>query len=191
MIDNISEIDLEKEQKKDHEADLVVAAKADISAFGEIYDLYVQRLFRYLYSRLGNREEAEDLTAQTFLAALEALPRYRHKGYFSAWLYSIARRKTIDHFRKKRKLTGLDRAEHLSVDSDLLMHAIKTERVAALRTCIQALPEKERELLRLRYVAELSFAEMAVLLKRNHEAVKKSLYRLLARLQSQLEEKND
>lgn len=191
MIDNISEIDLEKEQKTDIEADLVAAAKVDISAFGQLYDLYVQQLFRYLYSRLGNREEAEDLTAQTFLAALEAFPKYRHKGYFSAWLYSIARRKIVDYFRRQRKITGLDQAEHLSVDPDLLKHAIKTERVAALRFCIGELSEKERELLRLRYVADLSFAEMAVLLKRNHEAVKKSLYRLLARLQSQLEEKND
>ncbi len=191
MVENITKIDLESKKKKDIETELIAAAKADSSAFGQLYDLYVQRLFRYLYSRLGNREEAEDLTAQTFLSAIEAFPRYRHKGYFSAWLFSIARRKMADHFRRKPKLANIELAEGLSLESGLLQQAIQSERLGALKVRIEALSENERELIRLRYVAGLSFAEMAILLKRNHEAVKKSLYRLLARLQSQMEEKND
>ena len=71
---------------------------------------------------------------------------------------------------------------------DLLQAVIRSERVLELKGLIHALTEEEQELLRLRFVAGLGFAEMASLLGRNEDAIKKTLYRLLARLQSQLEE---
>ena len=77
------------------------------------------------------------------------------------------------------------------VETDLLQKVIQTERFAALARQIATLSEAERELIRLRYVAELSFCEIAKLDGRNQEAVKKSLYRLLARLQRKLEESHD
>ncbi len=127
------------------------------------------------------------MTSQTFLAAFEAFPRYQHQGYFSAWLFSIARSKYIDHLRKTRTQPDpLDEGVKADLE-DPLGQVIETERAGELKKCIQALPEHEQELLRLRYVAGLSFAEIAVLSKKKEDAVKKSVYRLLARLQSQLE----
>ncbi len=166
---------------------LVAAARQDPQAFGELYLLYAQPVFRYLYSRMGSFPEAEDVTAQTFLAALERFPNYHHDGYFASWLFSIARNKAVDYFRQQRKQTSLDEAELTPSEANLLQQAIKTERVAALSKLISALPEDERELIRLRYVAELSFAEIGHLLRKKEDTVKKSLYRLLARLKSQLE----
>ena len=173
--------------KQDAEAAQIRAARADPKAFGLLYDRYASSIYRYLLSRLGNVAEAQDVTSQTFLTAFEAFPRYQHLGYFSAWLFSIARSKYIDHLRKARSLPGpLD--EQVKADlPDPLGLVIETERVSALKQCIRALPEHERELLRLRYVAGLSFVEVALLLNKREEAVKKSVYRLLARLQSQLE----
>jgi RNA polymerase sigma-70 factor (ECF subfamily) len=173
------------------EADLIAQARRDPQAFGALYRLYVQQVFRYLYSRIGSRAEAEDATAQTFLAVMDGLERYRHKGYFAAWLFSIARRKAADHFRGQRGQVPLEAVQEIPVEADYLQDAIRTERIAALREQVSALPEKERDLLRLRYVAELPFSEISRLLGRNEAAVKKALYRLLARLHSQLEEKND
>jgi DNA-directed RNA polymerase specialized sigma24 family protein len=72
---------------------LVEAAKADSAAFGRLYSHYVQPIYRYLFSRVGTAHDAEDLTSQTFIAAYEALPRYQERGYFSAWLFRIARSK--------------------------------------------------------------------------------------------------
>ena len=78
------------------ESALVAGAKQDPQAFAQLYDLYVQRVYRYLLSKVGNEQEAEDLTAQTFLSALQGLERYTHRGNFAAWLFSIARRKVAD-----------------------------------------------------------------------------------------------
>lgn len=174
---------------REDEAALVAAACRNPAAFAPLYDRYVQPVYRYLHSRVGSSTEAEDLTAQTFLKALESLPHYRHRGYFSAWLFSIARSKAMDYFRRRR---AIPLNESLPAPgSDLLAAATHDAEIERLSGLLGMLEDEERELVRLRYVAELSFREMAVVLGRNEEAVKKSLYRLLARLQSQLEASHD
>jgi RNA polymerase sigma-70 factor (ECF subfamily) len=170
---------------------LVAAAKGDPREFDQLYLRYARPVFRYLYARIGSVQEAEDVTAQTFLAAFEAFGKYRHEGCFAAWLFSIARNKATDHFRCRQIDLAVDDAEQIPDEVDPLQKVIQTERAAALIGLINALPEEERELLRLRYVAELSFPEMGRLLERSEEAVKKAVYRLLARLQSQAEVSND
>ena len=81
----------------------------------DLYLLYAQPVFRYLYSRIRNIPEAEDAIAQTFLAALEQIPK-KHDGYFASWLFSIARNKAMDYFRKQRKETPLNEVDLLSTD---------------------------------------------------------------------------
>ena len=165
---------------------LVRRAQTDAQAFGVLYDRYVQRVYRYCLYRTNNVHEAEDLTAQIFLAALETLPRYRQDGHFAAWLFAIARNKVMDYHR---------RVPHESLDDSLLppihidmeLAVEKSERRQRLLKLIQALAEEERELIHLRYVAELPFAEIAKSLKKNEDAVKKMLYRLIARLKVEME----
>jgi RNA polymerase sigma-70 factor, ECF subfamily len=164
-------------------------ACGDPNAFGVLYDRYVQPIYRYLVSRLCDSDRAKDVTSQTFLAAFEAFPRYRDKGYFAAWLFSIARSKLIDYLRKEQRQERARKNEPGIHPFDPLQEIVQTERIEALRELLNRLPEDELELLRLRFVAGLSFADMAVLLKRNEDAVKKNVYRLLARLHSQLEAK--
>ena len=187
------------------EAVLVSRAKNDPQAFEALYSIYVQPVFRYLCSRLGSVPDAEDVTAQTFLAALEGFQCYRHNGHFAAWLFSIARRKTVDHYRQQRRQLGLHQRELSQLESegsspsqwlaaqedDPLLQVIRREQFDALAQHVQSLPEKERDLLRLRYVAELSFSEIGRLLGRREDAVKKAFYRLLGRLQNQLEVSHD
>ncbi len=191
MVDYTKQLVSQEKQREDIETAMVAAAKRDPAAFGQLYDRYVQALFRYLYSRIGSLPEAEDVTSQTFLAALEGFARYRHNGHFAAWLFTIARGKAADYFRQQEKQVPLDKAHQVQIESDLLQHIIRTERAQALARLIDVLPENKRELIRLRYVAELRFREIASILGRNEEAVKKSLYRLLTRLQRQLEGTNE
>jgi len=106
------------------EASLIAAAKKDRREFGQIYHLYTQPIFRYLYSRIGSLPEAEDATAQTFLAALEALDRYQHRGHFAAWLFAIARRKATDAFRTQRQQTPLENVENVPAETDVLQQVI-------------------------------------------------------------------
>lgn len=188
MVERTMTIKQKPRPEENQIAQLIEAARKDPNEFGELYLLYAQPVFRYLFSRIGNLSEAEDVTAQTFLAALERFPKYRHDGYFASWLFSIARNKAMDYFRNRRKETSLEEAEFIPADGNLLQQVIKTERISALSKLIRALPEEEQELIRLRFVAELSFAEIGHLLGQKEDTVKKSIYRLLARLKVQLED---
>jgi RNA polymerase sigma-70 factor (ECF subfamily) len=167
---------------------LVEAAMEDPAAFGRLYNHYVQPVYRYLYSRVGTVHDAEDLTSQTFMTAYESLPRYRERGYFSAWLFRIARSRLIDHLRSSRREVGLLAAEKEVAIQDALGQVIQDEELGRLHSLICELNEEEQDLIRLRYVADLSFAEMAGVFGKREDAVKKSVYRLLARLKSQLEQ---
>ena len=166
---------------------LVVEAKNNPAAFGRLYSYYVQPVYRYLYSRVRVVHEAEDLTSQTFIAAYEALPRYRERGLFPAWLFRIARSRLMDYFRKNRFEAGLDAANRSVEEGDALNYFIQNEELRCLKSLIQNLNNDEQDLIHLRYVAELPFAEMGELLGKREDAVKKSVYRLLARLKSQME----
>ncbi len=181
----------EKINRESDELKLIKAARQDPKVFGELYLLYVEQVFRYLYSRIGYVHDAEDITAQTFLIAFESFDRFRQEEHFASWLFAIARNKAMDHFRKRKNTTSIDEVDDIPVENDPLYGVIQSEQTAALSKLIQALPEEDRDLLRLRFLAEMSFPEIAYLLHRNEEAVKKSIYRLLARLHSQLEVSND
>jgi RNA polymerase sigma-70 factor (ECF subfamily) len=162
------------------------------AAFGAIYRAYLDPVYRYLLVRVGNTADAEDLTSQVFLAALEGLPRYQEQGYFAAWLFSIARRKAADYFRRHPADAPLDPENDPPAPGvDLLTHIIHQEDLQNLVKQIAEVPEEERELLRFRFAARLSFDEMAVVLNRKTSAVKMSLYRLLERLENQLEADRD
>lgn len=172
-------------QTKDESA-LVRAAQTDAQAFGALYDRYIQRVYRYCYYRTNSSPDAEDLTAQIFLAALEGMSRYRQDGHFAAWLFSIARKKVAD-FHRRTPHISLEEGALPPIHTDLALDVETSQRREWLLKRIQNLAEEERELIYLRYVAELSFAEIARALRKNEEAVKKTLYRLIARLKSELE----
>jgi RNA polymerase sigma-70 factor (ECF subfamily) len=121
------------------------------------------------------------------MAAYEALGRYKERAQFSAWLFRIARNKLNDHFRRSRREVGLEAEGEKLEQEDVLGTLIRAEELSQIRYIVSHLSEEEQELLRLRYVADLSFVEIADLLGRREDTVKKSVYRLLARLKSQME----
>jgi RNA polymerase sigma-70 factor (ECF subfamily) len=116
-----------------------VVVSRDPAAFGELYDLFVERVYRYLYFRTGSHPEAEDLTEQVFLKAWEAIERYRWQGRpFLAWLYRLAHNTHIDHVRSQKPTTSLNNDERpvelassaaaveltRALDADLLARAL-------------------------------------------------------------------
>jgi RNA polymerase sigma-70 factor, ECF subfamily len=116
-----------------------VVVSRDSNAFGELYDRFVERVYRYLYFRTGSHPEAEDLTEQVFLKAWEAIGRYRWQGRpFVAWLYRLAHNSHIDHVRTQRPTTSLTNDERplelaspqaavelaRALDADLLSRAL-------------------------------------------------------------------
>ncbi len=165
---------------------LAEAARSDPVAFGKLYDYYVHPVYRYLRGRVDTVAEAEDLTSQTFMAAYEGLSSYRERGHFAAWLFRIARSKLIDHFRGNRREVSLDIIEDLALADDVVGQSARGDDVDTLARLIQRLEPEQRDLIRLRYVADLSFSELAEVLGKSEGAAKKSLYRVLAILKSQI-----
>lgn len=161
-----------------------------IDNFDVIYETYIRNVFRYVYNRTGNNKDAEDITSQIFLAVLESLPNYKDDGHFTAWIFTIARRKVIDFYRKKKPLTSLDDVKFAFVDEDMDKNFIHQEHIRALNKVLNNLSENERELIRLRIVAELKFTDIARILKRSESAVKKAHYRLIERIKNHLEVSN-
>ena len=178
-------------EKQSRIDDSVVAAAVtgDKVALGRIYDAYISSIYRYHYSRVGNAADAEDLTSQTFIAVLENLSRYKFRGYFSAWIFRIAHNKSIDLCRARQR--NLDEIPlHIAHDDNVLEKIIKGQTYEELSALLRSLTKEEREVIRLRYVAQLSYVEIAGMLGRKEDAVRKSLKRLLERLSCQLEVQN-
>lgn len=172
------------------EAILVEQAQRAPAAFSVLYHRYLTPVYRYLYRRLGNPHDAEDLTAQVFTEALENLlaHRYSERGKFAAWLFSIARRKLTDFHRQRIPLPLEDQLVH---DSDLL-DAIETgDDHSQITRLLAMLDDHKQELLRLRFAAGLSFAVIATLEGRSEAAVKMAIYRALDWLRNQWEADNE
>ena len=168
------------------DASLVRAARRDANAFARLYRRYVMPVYRYLYSRVGDASDAEDLTSQVFAEALEGLPAYREQGHFSAWLFSIARRKAADHFRRERVALPLDEAAHrLGRGGDPLPYVVREETLSRLAALVAGLDDEQQELLRLRFAGDLTYAEIGAILGRSEAAVKMAMHRLLRRLEAQ------
>jgi len=173
---------------QDDETNIIQAAQQHPALFQAIYERWSVPVYQYFHFRTGDSASAEDLTSQLFLAAYQALPRYHHRGHFAAWLFTIARNLARDYYRKTGREVSLELAELVAAPGDLLVEVTRADEIRHLQKLILELPDGEQELIRLRYIAELSFADMAIVLQRREDAVKKSLYRLQARLQSLLEQ---
>ncbi len=165
--------------------DLARRAAGDREAYSELYRRYLARIYRYCRSKVGSPQEAEDLTAQVFLDALRALPRYRPQGHFAAWLFAIARHRSADHHRGGPP--SLELPETLAAPAAADPNSDR----ARLNVLLGALAPAELELLRLRYAAELDYAQIGRVLGRSPAAVKMAHHRLLRKLRAQWEEDND
>ncbi len=170
------------------EADIIQAAKEDLSKFKLLYERWVTPVYRYFLHRVNNLNEAEDLTSQVFLKVIERLPHYRDNGHFPAWLFTIARHQWVDHLRLHKADFPIEDVTLSDSTGDLLDCTMKRDEFRMLRHLMGTLPEGEQELLRLRFVAELGYKEISLVLKRSPDAVRKKLFRILEKLQEQLED---
>ena len=165
------------------------ACQVDRVDFTELYHRNATQVFYYLYSRVRNVADAEDLTSQTFLTALEDLSKLRDPLKFTPWIFTIARNKAFDFFRKSQRRPIADFDEELDqtkiVGGELSQ--ADQDRLCDLERLISRLNPIDQEYLRLRIVAELPFGEIAAILNEPETRIKKKYYRLLERLQAQVE----
>jgi RNA polymerase sigma-70 factor (ECF subfamily) len=174
------------------EAALVAAAKRDPRAFGPLYELYVDRIYRYAYRRVGTHHEAEDITAQTFQQALQALPAYEWRGLpFGAWLFRIA-----GNIINRRGRTGGREVpvEDVTVfsswedtDEDPADQIARGEQANELVALIQRLPPDQQRVLVLKFSHGLKNREIGDLMGRSEGAIKQLVHRALVSLRGTVE----
>ena len=143
-------------------------------AFTRLYDEHFDKVYRYVYLRIGNRPEAEDLTQEVFLKALQSIGSYKWRDVpFAAWLFRIAHNPVVDHVRKqsKHKRAPLEEAAAVSVEDPV---AITEQRLAEveLTDAVKQLPTAQQEVISLRFIAGLPIAEVARILSKSEGTVK-------------------
>lgn len=140
------------------EAHLVERAKSgDVQAFAKLYDAYVERVSRYVYFRVSEDCDVEDLVSQVFLKAWENVERYKlGSSPFAAWLYTIARNLVIDHYRTKKDTLPLEDVLSLPTDIESPDEQAQTRfDLEALRDALQFLSADQQQALVLKYIAGL------------------------------------
>jgi RNA polymerase sigma-70 factor (ECF subfamily) len=146
-------------------------------------------VYRYVASRLASPEEAEDVTSDVFRRAWSGRRGYRHQGTLRAWIFTIVHRTLADHYRRRRVAPVLqataaeDVADQQSSPEESF---IESESTHAVRRVLEQLTAAQQEVLRLRFVGELTYAEIAVVIGKREDAVKKIVYRALESLRRSL-----
>lgn len=164
-------------------------AQEDPSAFAELYRQHVKQVYRYIITRVSNVADAQDLTSQTFLTALESLANYRGQGAFGAWLMGIARHKVMDHYRQvlPHPESGLDEADEVSDTAlrpdEAVNYRLQLERVSAK---LEVIAPDRAEAIRLRIFGNLTVSEVAQVMGKQEPAVRMLLHRGLRDLQEQI-----
>jgi len=159
-------------QTDNSDAALIQAAQDDPEAFTALYERYMTNVYRYILSRVGDVQDAEDLTTQTFMVILNGLDTYRGQGTFLAWSFGIARRKVADFFRQKSQNISLEQAapmpDKTASPETELEHTLQLERVMA---CLAAIAPDRAEAITLRIFGGLTTAEIATVMERSEDAV--------------------
>ncbi|HEY63877.1 MAG TPA: sigma-70 family RNA polymerase sigma factor [Caldilineae bacterium] len=176
--------------QNESESQLVERAKVDPEAFGELYERYVDRIYNYIYYRIGNHHDAEDLTARTFFRALDHIDRYVDRGVpFSAWLYRIAHNLVANWHRdrSRHRLVSLDGLLRLSAPGSSPEQEVeRNEEQEALLEAIRRLPPDRQQLLILKFGERLSNAEIGRIMGRTEGAIKSLYHRTLIALRDDL-----
>ncbi|MBC8100366.1 MAG: sigma-70 family RNA polymerase sigma factor [Armatimonadetes bacterium] len=172
------------------DSELVILAKDDKNAFGELYERYVKKIYNYLYYRTGNQHDAEDLTARVFYRAMSHIETYTERGIpFQAWLYRIAHNLVANWHRDqgRRKVIPLDEfiASSLRSESPDKSAEDREERELLL-SAIRRLPEERQQLLLLKFVDELSNADIGDIMERTEGAIKSLYHRTLIALREDI-----
>ncbi|MFZ6027115.1 MAG: RNA polymerase sigma factor [Chloroflexota bacterium] len=159
----------------------------DATAFAELYQRHLPRIYRYHLARCGDVQDAQDLTAQTFLTAFEQIGTFRGRSSFLGWLFGIASHKVADHFRRRKGHVPLEEALEVPHPDPLPEERVSLNlQLAQIGRAIRHISPDRAEALGLRLVAGLSAAEAGRVMGKSEAAVKMLVHRGLQELQKML-----
>jgi len=159
--------------QQDEESLVRRAQHRDQEAFAQLYEEHFDKIYRYVTLKIGNATEAEDMTQQVFLNALQSISSFKWKGIpFSAWLFRIAHNQVVDYFRSKKRTTvPLDESLASNNNNPQLVVEQKLD-IEQLLLATKQLTDAQREVISLRFAGELSIAQVAKAMGKRQGAVK-------------------
>ncbi len=172
---------------------LIVEAKGgEAEAFGRLYDYYLPAIYRFILLKVGQREEAEDLTHQVFLKAWQNISDFSVKGFpFSSWLYRIARNLVIDYYRKTKPVVNINIDEEFISEKLIFRPALSEiddkQNIARIMVALKKLQEVERDVIIMRFVEDLSIKEISITINKSEGAIKLIQHRAIKKIKILLE----
>lgn len=167
------------------------AKRGESAAFGEIYDKYAPKIYRYVFLKLnGKKGDAEDLTHEVFLSAWKNVENFNERGVpFMSYLYKIARNAVIDHWRTVRPTYDIETVseENFSVNPNVAENMDFDSDMALVKECLSKLEPAYQDVLIMKFIEDLSNKEIAHTLEKSEGAVRVIQHRALKQLKKEIE----
>ncbi len=156
----------------------------ELNEFAKLYDAFLDRIYKFVFYRVGHKELSEDITSTVFLKALQNIQKFNpDKGEFSTWLYTIAKNSVVDHFRSGATVElPLEEVESVDTVESPFEQAVRSMDAQKAQSILNALGEKERELIVMRLWDGLSHKEIAEILGQSEGSVRTSFSRVMSSL---------
>jgi RNA polymerase sigma-70 factor, ECF subfamily len=170
---------------KDEESIIKRAREGDEKAFGKLYDEYLPRIYRFIFLKVGRKQDTEDLTHQVFVNAWQNVGRYEFRGFpFSSWLYRIANNAVIDYYRTWKNLQNIDTVpEERFADNPETDETVDTKiNMELLKGALAKLETDQQNVLIMKFIDDLSNKEIATALEKSEGAVRVIQHRALKQL---------
>ena len=162
------------------------AASGSFNAFGQLYEMFLDRIYRYTYYQVKDRMTAEDITETVFMKAWKQIATCKGQGAtFSAWLYRIAHNQVVDTLKANRNLSALDLDDIPDFDSPELA-AGRQDELEELAEMIAELPEGQKQVLILKFIEGLTNSEISHILNKSEQAVRILQMRALTRMREKI-----
>ncbi len=164
------------------------AAAGSVEAFGELYSMYIDRIYRYVFYQVHNKETAEDLTEEIFMKVWRKIGKYRWEGHpFSAWLYRIAHNHVVDYFRTSRRHEPLD--IDIPADGDQPEGELEQKQMQQmLSRALASLPQQQKQIIILKFIEGSSNRTIEQVMGKSQGAIRVMQMRALAALRRSLKE---
>ncbi|GAB1422288.1 sigma-70 family RNA polymerase sigma factor [Anaerolineales bacterium] len=182
---------MQRQLTDEQELALIHLAQNNPTDFSFLYEAYIERIYGYVFYRLNNQQDAEDVVSDIFMKIICNIKQYNpSQGSFSAWAFGIARNTSIDFFRsKKANIISMENIAPLpSLDLSQEERLMNSERSLYIRHAISKLSTRRQEVITLKYFAGLRNQEIAAVLKLDERTIASHLSRALKDLETALAE---
>jgi RNA polymerase sigma-70 factor (ECF subfamily) len=169
---------------------LEACQRGDKAAFGRIYDLYAERLYKFIYLRVGHKEIAEDILADSFVKVWTKIGHVNSSKALSSWVFQIAKNNIIDYYRVRKSTIAIEEVEHTLEDASNPIEEteLRLDQKRIL-VALNSLPRDQQQVIKYKFFEDLTNPEIALIMNKTEGAVRVIQHRAVVKLQEILRQK--